>query len=168
MKKNVVVPLVALLVLSGGYLLLVTALASQLPERVAIHFGAGGNADGWMPREQGIAFFRMLTFVPAIFVILAMLMKWMPAWTFNLPNRDYWLAPERRDETIEAIAGQLIWIGCLMTLFMAGIFGLTIVANRLTPPHLPMDLFAALLTCFIGGTIVWTILFMRRFRKPSA
>ncbi|HEU5396877.1 MAG TPA: hypothetical protein VFV81_06905, partial [Verrucomicrobiae bacterium] len=113
-------------------------------------------------------FFEAIALVPGIFLLLALLMRVLPAWTFNLPNRDYWLAPERRDQTVAVIAGQLLWLACLMILFLAGIFGLTVEANRLTPPHLPMNHFLPLLGCFVGGSLVWTFAFLRRFRKPSA
>ena len=168
MKKDLWIPAIALVTLTLGYLVLVLAGSALLPERVAIHFGAAGHADGWAPRASATVFFEALALVPLIFLLLALLMRILPAWTFNVPNRDYWLAPERRDETVAIIAGQLLWVACLMNLFLMGIFGLTIEANRMTPPRLPMNLFLPLLMLFIGGTIAWTGVFLRRFRKPPA
>lgn len=164
MKRNLT-PLLALVLLSAGYLAFVLGTASLLPERVAIHFGLGGQADRWADRSQTIFFFETLTVVPAVFVLLAVVMRWMPAGAFNLPHRDYWLAPERRAETVGIVSRQLIWIGCLMVLFLAGIYWLTIQANHATPARLPMNLFLPLLGAFLGGTVIWTIVFIRRFSK---
>ena len=164
MKKNLV-PCLVLVSLTVGYGLMVMAGAPQLPERVAIHFGALGRANGWTGRDQAAMFFEALTVVPVIFLVLATAMHVLPAGLFNLPHRDYWLAPERREETVATVSRQLIWMACLMTLFLAGIFWLTVIANRLAPPRLPMDWFVLLLIAFLGSTAVWTILLIARFSK---
>ena len=167
MKKNLV-SLVILILLTVGYAVLVWLAASQLPERVAIHFGVGGGANGWADRQKATLFFELLTIVPIVFFFLAMLMRVLPAGSFNLPHRDYWLAPERRAETVAAISSQLMWMGCLMVLFLSGVYWLTIEANRLTPPHLPMQSFLALLIGFLAATGIWMVLFLRRFfRLPE-
>jgi uncharacterized membrane protein len=163
--KNNFVPILILALLTAGYALLVIGTAPQLPERVAIHFGVGGGANRWTDRSQTIFFFETLTAVPVFFVALAVVMRWLPAGVFNLPNRDYWLAPERRAQTVGIISRQLIWMGCLMVLFLAGIYYLTIQANRTTPAQLPMSLFLPLLGAFLAGTIIWSIVFIRRFSK---
>lgn len=165
MRKNLV-PLVMLVLLTVGYAVLVWLDASQLPERVAIHFGIGGRANGWADRHQAVLFSEILTIVPVIFLALALLMRVFPAGAFNLPHRDYWLAPERRAETVAAISSQLMWMGCLMVLFLSGVYWLTIEANRLTPPHLPMQSFLVLLISFLAATGIWMVLFLRRFFKP--
>lgn len=164
MNRNLM-PLLVLVLLSAGYAAFVANTASLLPERVAIHFGLGGQADRWTDRSQTASFFEILTVVPAIFVLLGIVMHLLPAGAFNLPHRDYWLAPERRAQTVEVICRQLNWMGCLMVLFLAGIYWLTILANRATPPRLPMNLFLLLVGAFLGATILWTIIFIRRFSK---
>lgn len=164
MKRNLV-PVLALVLLSVGYMVLVAGSASLLPERVAIHFGRGGEVDRWTSRSQTIGFFEVLTVVPLIFVVLALVLRWSPTGAFNLPHRDYWLAPERRAQTVSLISRQLVWLSCFMVLFLAGIYGLTIQANRLTPARLPMDLFLPLLGGFLAGVIIWSIVFVRHFTK---
>lgn len=166
--KNNLTPMFVLILLTAGYALFVFGGAPQLPDRVAIHFGLSGQADGWANRDHAILIFEALMVVPAIFLLLAAAMEFFPNGAFNLPNRDYWLAPERRAQTVAAVSRQMIGMGCLMVLFLAGIFWLTIEANRLTPPRLPMNLFLPLLIGFLAATAVWTIRFLRRFKKPPA
>ncbi len=164
MKRNLA-PVLALVLLSVGYMVLIAGSASLLPERVAIHFGLGGEVDRWTSRSQTIGFFEVLTVVPLIFVVLALVLRWSPAGAFNLPHRDYWLAPERRAQTVSLISRQLMWMGCLTVLLLAGIYGLTILANRLTPARLPMNLFLPLLGGFLAGVTIWSIVFVRHFTK---
>lgn len=59
----------------------------------------------------------------------------------------------------------MIWMGCLAILFLAGIYYVTIQANRLTPAHLPMGLFLAMTAGFLAGVIIWSIAFVRHFTK---
>ena len=165
MKRNIL-PFVVLALLCLGYLLFVSATASQMPERVAMHFGLTGHADGWASRHGAAAFFIGMGWgVAVLFVVFGSVMKWMPNWTFNLPNRDYWLAPERRAETIEIISRQLTWLASVMVLFFYGLYGLTILANRATPAQLPMNLFLCLLVMFLLFIGVWSMGFIRYFGK---
>lgn len=165
MKRNLF-PLLALGLLCAGYLLFVAGSAPLLPERVAIHFGLNGNADNWTSRSAMTIFFGAFGVGwPLFFICLALLTAVIPARFVNLPHREFWLAPERRAETVAYISCQLIWMGCLMVLFQAGIYWLTIQANRATPARLPMNLFLELLAGFLAGVLIWSLVFIRHFMK---
>jgi uncharacterized membrane protein len=166
MKRNLT-SLLVLALLAAGYVALVALSSSLLPERVAIHFGANGRANNWTGRSQTIVLFETLAVVPVFFVGLSLLMRVLPTATINLPQRDYWLAPERRSQTVDWISGQIAWLGCINALLMAGIYWLTIVANNLNPPRLPMGLFVPLLAAFLLATGIWIFCFFRHFAKPQ-
>ena len=69
----------------------------QLPERMATHFGPNGQADGWMSKSAFTAFFLiMITFMTALMSGIGTLIRVLPPEMINLPNKEYWLAPERR------------------------------------------------------------------------
>jgi hypothetical protein len=52
----------------------------------------------------------------------------------NLPHRDYWLAPERRAETMRTISATMAWFGCgILFVLICGTF-LAMQAN-LAPDH---------------------------------
>lgn len=168
MKRNAL-PFLVLVLVCLGYVVFIAATMSLLPERVAMHFGLGGRADNWMSRNGAVVFFVGMGWgMAGLFVVLGLVMNWMPNWTFNLPNRDYWLAPERRAETVAFLSRQLIWLGCPMILFLCGIYWLTILANRATPAQLPMNLFLLLLAGFLMTIGIWCIRFMRYFAKRPA
>jgi uncharacterized membrane protein len=165
MKRNAW-PCVVLVLLCAIYLIFLAATASQLPERVAMHFDATGHANNWIGRAQAMTFFVAMGLgMAAFFVVLGSVMHWMPNWTFNLPHRDYWLAPDRRMATVSFISRQLIWMGCPTVLFFAGIYWLTILANRMTPARLPMELFVPVLGGYLLMVMTWSIIFIRHFSK---
>ena len=137
-----------------------------LPERMATHFGGNGQANGWMTRSANLHFLAAMGVgLSALFFILGIVTRFIPARFVNIPNREYWLSPERRVETSAFISRQLLWMGCLMILFLAGIHYSTILANRTTPAHLPLDLFLGLLGGFLIGVGAWSIGLVLHFRK---
>lgn len=72
----------------------------NLPERMASHFNAFGEPDRWMSKSAFMIFeFVVLLLVIAEFTILPLLIKSLPESLINLPNKDYWLAAERREKT---------------------------------------------------------------------
>jgi len=165
MKSNNV-PYLLLGFLCAGYLIFIAASTPLLPERMAVHFGADGEANGWMSRSADqILLGGLGAGMPLLFVALSLLTGLIPARFINLPHREYWLSPERRAQTRTYISRQMIWMGCLMVLFLGGIHGLTIQSNRVTPPHLAMNLFWTLVGGFLAGVASWSIIFIRHFAK---
>lgn len=165
MKKHTV-PRAVLFLLCVGYLILVIRSAPLLPERVATHFSGSGEADGWMSRSSDLIFMGILGVgLPLFFVVISLVVGWIPDQLVNLPHRDYWLSPEHRAETHAYISNRMIWMGCLVVLLFAGIHCLMIQANRMAPPHLPMIPFLILMGMFLAGMLIWIIAFIRRFAK---
>src|ERR1700682_6716418 len=86
----------------------------QLPPRVASHFGAAGQTNAWMSRD-GYALF-ILGFGTLFPMFIVASIAWLPhvmSRGVKLPNRDYWLAPARRGETLatlEAFGGRVGWL----------------------------------------------------------
>lgn len=87
----------------------------QLPETMASHFAGDGTPNGWQPKP---VFFMLtlsvivLTSIPAFFVVRG-ISKRSPD-KINLPHRDYWLAPERREETWRFFSTYMAWFGCAL------------------------------------------------------
>src|SRR5262245_3281123 len=102
----------------------------QLPERMASHFNASGTPDAYTPRN---GFFVLQAFVVAVVVVAFALVpagiQRLPARLINLPNKDYWLAPERRKETMAGIAAALTWFGCAVLGFILVVTWLVIRFN---------------------------------------
>ncbi len=137
----------------------------QLPERVASHFDATGQANAFMPKA---AFIRVqlgvIALLAAIFLVLPALIVRLPASMINLPNKDYWLAPERRAATGRMLQGFLVGFGNAMLLFLLVVFGDAMRASLSAVPRLPMRIWV-MLGLLILFSIVWSARMMRAFRR---
>lgn len=118
--------------------IVVTVLAhSGLPDRVAIHFGITGVADGWATRMTSVLFLSgAIVVVTAILAGVASLAGALPARFVNVPHRTYWLAPERKAETVAFIGAWGHGFGAAVNLFLAWIGWLVGRANLAQPPRL--------------------------------
>jgi hypothetical protein len=167
MRKSAA-PLVVLAILCLAYSAFLSWSAGQLPDPVAMHFGFGGQPDRWTTRSFAVGLMRGFGLgLPLLMVVVAVAIRFLPAGSINMPNREYWLAPERRGATYDLIAGQLLWLACLQVAFLAGLQWLTITANNSNPVRLPTQLFLTLLGAFLACVAVWIVTFVRRFRRPA-
>jgi hypothetical protein len=91
----------------------------------------------------------------------------MPKSMINLPNKDYWLAPERRARTARTIQGFLVGFGNAMMFFLLIVFREAMRASLLSTPQLSNRVWVMLVG--LGGFMIyWTVRFMRAFRLPRA
>lgn len=137
-----------------------------LPDPVASHFDAEGGPDGFMPRAQYIAIMMAVTVIVPLFIATLTRFAISRAGArINLPNRDYWLAPERRAETIGFLTQQATQFAALLVLFMCYAQWLAARANATTPPSLDSGLFFAGLGGFMVCVVLGIVRLMRRFRR---
>ncbi|MEI7946433.1 MAG: protein kinase [bacterium] len=158
----------AFIILYAAYVAMVLTTASQLPERVATHFGFEGRADGWMSRNVYQIF--EITFplvIGLIFTGTSAMIRFFPAKYVNLPRKDFWLVPERRALTASIIRSRMTWLACLMTLFFGGLHVLTLEANRVQPPQLPMGGLLMVVMFFLISLMIWVILLLMRFAETG-
>ncbi len=140
----------------------------QLPANVASHFDGQGRPNGWMSRDGFFLLYgAMLALQLAIFGAGFRLMRRLPDRWFSLPNRDYWLAPERRGATLGYLEGWGLWMGCAVVAFIMGIFQLAIDANLKQAP-LPLGPTWMLLGGFFAFTGIAVARLLLRFaRRPA-
>jgi uncharacterized membrane protein len=140
----------------------------RLPAVVAQHFGADGRANGWASRD---AFFilswAMLLGLSAIFMLMPRTLRRIPVSMINLPHKDYWLATERKDESLSFIEEEMQWMGVLTVAFLVVVLHLAIRANLNPAHHLENVVFLALMAGFLLSTFAWMIRLFRRFPKPG-
>lgn len=154
---------VALLV---GATALLLATSATLPNRIPTHFGAGGVPDAWMTRGGYIAF--MLVFTVGLPIVMVWAIGGLPRAfpnLVNVPNRDHWLAPERREASLAFLGRHACWLGCMMVLMAMGVHVLLLRASAATPPRLEEGPFIALLTAFLAALVVWIVAIYRRFPR---
>ena len=83
----------------------------------------------------------------------------------NLPNKDYWLAPERRSQTLGYFQKYFAWYACVFVLIEVLVMGLAIQANLNPPPRLPTGPIAAIIAAFVLFNVASVIELFRRFSK---
>ena len=139
-----------------------------LPDRLASHFGASGIPNGWMAKPQ---FFMVYA---AMILPAAALEFWVspriankPDARLNLPNKEYWLAPERRAETFAYFDSFFAWYGCAFLFVEVFAMGLAMRANFDTPPQLQTGPIVSVIAGFVLLNIVAVIAMLRRFSKPE-
>lgn len=105
----------------------------KLQPHIASHFNAMMQPDKWSPKNSVMALHLGITFgIAVLFHFLAWIIgKLPPAW-LNLPNRIYWLASERKRQTVTTLATFLIWLGNVILLFLIVTFNLLYQANLIS------------------------------------
>lgn len=160
--------LVSLICMAVFAVVFIIYTTRYLPDPVATHFGAGNLANGWMSRDGYLLF--MLGFMIGISTLVSVtvgtLPRKYPQWT-NVPNRDYWLAPARREESVRYLSAHGKRLGCLIIMMMLGMHYVILKANHAQPPALPVSAFSAALFGFALALIWWIVRLYRRFPRPK-
>jgi uncharacterized membrane protein len=139
----------------------------SLPPKVASHFDIEGRPNGWMSRDVCVGFTLGLgILVPAIIVAMMAGAGRIPVSFVNLPHRDYWLAPERRQAALAILLRYSLWLASLCVLFATGLHWLIVRANPPNqPPHLSGLGITLVAGAFLAGTGVWVGFLLRHFSK---
>jgi len=150
-------------------LLMMAYYYPKMPQRMASHFAADGSVNGWQSRDAFFVLMLLVTSTSAIVGFLAP--RQIAAKTnarINLPHRDYWLAPERREQTMRFIAATMAWFACgILFVLISGTF-LALRAN-LAPDRrfnsaAMIGVLGVFLVCLLGSLLG----FVRHFRNiPS-
>jgi uncharacterized membrane protein len=160
-------PLLVLLTLTLAGAVFVLTTVDGMPPHIATHFGAGGMPNGWMSRS-GYAMYQLVFTVALPLLVSAMaggLPRLLPNLT-NIPHRPYWMAPERREATLDFLADHACWLGCLIVVFASSLHWVIMQAHTHNPVRLPTTTFVTTLGLFLFGLGVWIVLALLRFRRP--
>lgn len=105
----------------------------------------------------------------ALFIGIGKLLPRIPNSMINIPNREYWLAPERRAETMSANESVLVWIAACTAWLMVGGFQLTFEAN--VNPQGDQSLntmaFFVMMVVYSIAIVICVVFLIRRFSKPA-
>jgi uncharacterized membrane protein len=137
----------------------------RLPDSVASHFNASGQPDSWSSKDSFV--FTNLAMIAGISIVclgIVSLLRRIPVSWINLPNKDYWLAPERKDDTLSTLSVQFGWLACATVALFIAMFQLTILANLSTDKTLGNTswLFIGI---YLAFTVIWIIRLLRRFGR---
>lgn len=164
MSRNLL-PLAIALIGYGGFLAGMAATYRRLPEVVASHFNGSGAPNAWTPRDSYVwMMIGIVTFVVVLMAGTFVMVRVLPKGLINLPNRDYWLAPERRAETSRTLGRYGLVMAGLVSLFFLAIHLLVVSANKSQPVMLSSNVWW-LLAAFLATTGVMLLALFRRFSR---
>jgi len=144
-------------------------LYPQLPDVVASHFNARGAENGWQTKQ---AFFSVFIGVSVLAIVVGFgvprIIAAVPAQLINLPNKQYWLAPEHRAETMAFLDAYFAWFACAIFLIIILTFDYAIQSN-LHPENPPNpERMWYVLVGFLLFTLVWVVRMLARFLRPPS
>jgi uncharacterized membrane protein len=138
-----------------------------MPETMASHFDGMGKANGFAPRAGFFALYAgLIALFFLVFLILPRQLGRLPDRLINLPNKNFWLALERRESTFAVIEKQIVRFGSATLILIIITMQLVFQANRSGAAGIPGKAIWVLLALYLIFSLAWTINFVRRFGKP--
>jgi uncharacterized membrane protein len=137
---------------------------NSAPDRVPSHFDAAGRPNAWSSRDE--FFFLQVgvtLLIAALFIGIPRLLKSTPVSLINLPNKSYWLAPERREETMDRLASSFEVFACATVLLLLVVFELTSLASH--GGGLATNYFLPVLVAYVVFSAGWTVALIRTFAR---
>jgi len=108
------------------------------------------------------------TGIPLLIIAAFNCIRFVPLRFVNVPNREYWFAGERREESLRWLGKIGVWLGCFLLVFLSVMHGLVVEANTHQPPHLdPQPLWLAVGVLAVGE-LALLVRIVLRFSKPAA
>ena len=154
----------------GLAILFMLATAGALPDSVASHFDSSGAPNRFMSEQS------YLLLILALVVLIPLLIAWLGRWLhqlpdelINLPHKQYWLAPERRTQTLSYLANWLQWSACLLVLFFCYLHWLILDSQQQNPLQLNTLMTTIGLVGYLGAMSVAVIALLYKFlRVPNS
>src|SRR5215475_101650 len=168
-RRKARVPQAVFLLLAFLGFLQARTFAVGVPGMMATHFGASGAANGWQTKGQ--FFFIELVMLGVCILIgfgVPFFISKAPPSLINLPNKEFWLAPVRRDHTIAVLRIQMAWFACALLTFLIVVNQLVFNANEAVPHHLNGSQFTIAILTFLAFVAIWTIRLITYFSKVPA
>ncbi|HEY1328028.1 MAG TPA: hypothetical protein VGI14_13885 [Casimicrobiaceae bacterium] len=145
----------------------IVATMGLLRPIVPSHMRLDGRVDRWTPRDMYVAMMLAIGIgVPLLIVASTALTRRLPPRWINLPHREYWLAPERRERTHATLHDFSCAIGTVVALFVAALHLLIVSGGsaRGAPPQPAFYVLLGVLVATLLGMVAWLL---RRFCRPG-
>jgi uncharacterized membrane protein len=138
----------------------------RLPERIASHFGFDGKPDGWSTKQSFLVFYGVEMGTSALLLGVALLFRFVPSSMLNIPNKDFWLSPQRRQETLASLFYSFLWFASATLLLLIDLADQMFDVNMGKADALPHSMLS--LGLYFAFVAIWAVSLIVRFaRKPS-
>ena len=139
----------------------------ELPDRLASKFALDGTVRSSTSKAVFAWIFGGITALMVLAFLAIGHLRRLSDGYVNVPNRDHWLAPDRRDAAVEEVVGAVRLMLAGSVTFMALSCWLVLEANRASPPLLSSAFFV-LLVAYVAGLCAVAIWLHWRFRRPTS
>lgn len=139
----------------------------RMPNPMASHFNGAGIADGWSSPADFFTVMLMVEIACAACFLFTPGLTRLPDGLINLPNKDYWLAPERREQTLRGLGRSMLDFGIATQLLLMYAMHLSVQANLSDPPRLSSNIVWAL-CLYVVASLVWTVALIRKYLRVPA
>ena len=138
------------------------------PDVMAAHFNVQGNPDRFVPKLDFFGFqAQTVLVVLGLSLVLQVLPLVLPVQWINMRNREYWLSPERRANTVNRLSsfGAALFTVILIVIQVG--FELAVSANLQKPIAFAAQIMVPIIVGFILLSLVLLFWLARSFRLPS-
>ena len=105
--------------------------------------------------------------MPALLCSLGAIAPRLPERLVHVPNRQFWLAPERRTATLAALGRFGLWAAQATVVLLCVLHWFVVRANAVRPPHLEQAPLVALMALYFVALFAGMVAVLRRFvRAP--
>lgn len=140
--------------------------APRLPEVLGSHFAGNGAVNAWQSKAAFLSTELAVVVLAAVVGFgIPRIIGAMPVSLINLPNKEFWLSPERRAESLGYLQMHMAWFGCALLAFLLFVMDLVYQANLQSPPRLNSAAFVPGLVVFLLFVTVSTVRLVARFAR---
>ncbi|GAB4295610.1 MAG: hypothetical protein Kow0098_18040 [Ignavibacteriaceae bacterium] len=108
------ISIMTFIILVAFYVIELIYFYPQLGENVITHIDISGNPDGWMSKDSAyIVFGFLLIILTAVFSGIYYIIPGFSEDMISIPNKEYWLKPERKEYSLNLIRSMILNIGSL-------------------------------------------------------
>lgn len=139
------------------------------PEQMAAHFDIQGLPDRFVSKAE-FFWFQVQTLLVMILISLPLQLLFLvlPPGLINMPNREYWLAPERRAETVGRLSSFAAMVFGIILLVIQAAFEISAYANLQMPIMFNAHLMSMVMVAAVVLIGLMLIQLVISFRLPAS
>jgi len=134
----------------------------------ASHFDIGGAPNGHQTKVMFFASWIFAILLPGIVALgVPSMLGHIPVTLINLPNKEYWFAPQRRAQTLYGFAQHFAWFGAASLTLVIAVMTLVMRANLSASQLIEPQWFWVLFAFYLAFVAWWLMRVFVMFRLPG-
>ncbi len=140
---------------------------SKLPDEAAVHFNVYGEVDSYAGKDVLLVVNLMVVIsIGIVFFLIGKFIHKIPTKWLNLPNKDYWLRPERKEYSLNKTKDISYIFGAATILYLDVLFYEIYKANQMPEPKLGSLSYISLIIYILFSTFI-IIKYYKDFKIPE-